>query len=39
MTGRFAARSCATREEELAAADGAPEGTEWRDDMFPDLRA
>ena len=26
------------REEELAAGDGAPEGTEWRDDMFPDLR-
>lgn len=26
------------REEELAAGDGAPEGTEWRDDMFPDLK-
>ena len=27
------------REEDLAGGDGAPEGTEWRDDMFPDLKA
>ena len=26
------------REEELAREGGAPEGTEWRDDMFPELR-
>lgn len=26
------------REVDLAAGEGAPEGTEWRDDMFPDLK-
>jgi acetyl-CoA synthetase len=26
------------REEKLARSGGAPEGTEWRDDMFPELR-
>ena len=26
------------REEDLAAGDGVPAGTEWRDDMFPELR-
>ena len=39
ISGKIRRVELRAREEELAAGDGAPEGTEWRDDMFPDLRA
>ena len=39
ISGKIRRVELRSREEELAAGDGAPEGTEWRDDMFPDLKA
>jgi acetyl-CoA synthetase len=38
ISGKIRRVELRTREEELAAGDGAPEGTEWRDDMFPDIK-
>ena len=39
ISGKIRRVELRVREEELAAGDGAPEGTEFRDDQFPDLRA
>lgn len=38
ISGKIRRVELRAREEELAAGDGAPEGTEWRDDMFPELK-
>jgi acetyl-CoA synthetase len=38
ISGKIRRVELRAREEELAAAEGAPDGTEWRDDMFPDLK-
>ena len=39
ISGKIRRVELRAREEDLAGGDGAPEGTEWRDDMFPDLKA
>jgi acetyl-CoA synthetase len=39
ISGKIRRVELRAREEDLAAGDGPPEGTEWRDDMFPDLKA
>jgi hypothetical protein len=39
ISGKIRRVELRAREEDLASGDGAPEGTEWRDDMFPDLKA
>jgi acetyl-CoA synthetase len=39
ISGKIRRVELRAREEELATGDGPPEGTEWRDDMFPDLKA
>jgi acetyl-CoA synthetase len=41
ISGKIRRVELRAREEQLAGADGVPEGaegTEWRDDMFPDLK-
>ena len=38
ISGKIRRVELRSREEDLAAGDGPPEGTEWRDDMFPDLK-
>ena len=38
ISGKIRRVELRAREEQLADAEGAPEGTEWRDDMFPDLK-
>jgi acetyl-CoA synthetase len=39
ISGKIRRVELRAREEDLAGGDGPPEGTEWRDDMFPDLKA
>ena len=39
ISGKIRRVELRAREEDLAGGGGAPEGTEWRDDMFPDLKA
>ena len=39
ISGKIRRVELRAREEELAAASGAPEATEWRDDMFPEIKA
>ncbi len=38
ISGKIRRVELRSREVDLAAGEGAPEGTEWRDDMFPDLK-
>jgi len=38
ISGKIRRVELRSREEDLARTGGAPDGTEWRDDMFPELK-